>query len=280
MNIVPMLRSTRRRMLELRHLRLYATINSAQEPFYDDLWPKTSRPTPYEVLGLPAGQLDHKMLKKRYFAMAKLYHPDIAGNITILRTKKQHHFAELSDQSILSAIDKQRRFQMVSEAYELLRDSRKKSTYDRFRSGWTHGPIARTPAYAAAAGHGYQEHYRYQYWNAGTWEDANNLGKNDEKHISPWAVIAWMVGLFICAECTALLTRIEDSLTRVSFTHDETERDLTQAQINYGLDTDKWSRLRRFLWFRTYGLYRTKSDLDREAQKNEELVEKLKRKEE
>lgn len=51
------------------------------------------------------------------------------------------------------------------------------------------------------------------------------------------------------------------------------------AYLNYGLDTDKWSRLRRFLWFRTYGLYRDKSDLDREAKKNERIVQDLKTKE-
>ncbi|SCU82716.1 LANO_0B07294g1_1 [Lachancea nothofagi CBS 11611] len=267
-------------------MRRYASQSSGPDPIHDPSWPKGSNPSPYDVFGFPQGQVETKALKKKYHAMAKLYHPDIASGVTILKygsTGTPHHTYQIDESAILSTQDKLSRFQVMSEAYELLSDSRKKSTYDRFRTGWTYAPsTVRNAAYssAAATAHGYHNNHNYEYWNAGTWEDVNKMHYTDpDKKLSFWVVMAWMCGLLVCVQCTALLTRIEESLTKGHFTHDETEKDLVLAYVNYGLDTDKWSRLRRFLWFRTYGMYRSKTDLDREAQKNEKIVQELKGKE-
>lgn len=263
--------------------RRFASHASDQEPIFDHAWPKNSNPTPYEVFGIPPGQVDGRSLKKKYHAMAKMYHPDIASGIQVLKSKTSHHDFQIDESAVLSIQDKMHRFRIMSEAYELLGDSRKKSAYDRFRSGWSYAPTAGSGASyatAAATSHGYHNNGNYEYWNAGTWEDIHNLNRDSpEKKISGWVITGWVVGLFVCAQCTALLTRIEDSLTKSNLTHDDTERELNMAYLNYGLDTDKWSRLRRFLWFRTYGLYRDKSDLDREAKKNERIVQDLKTKE-
>ncbi|SCV01847.1 LAME_0G18888g1_1 [Lachancea meyersii CBS 8951] len=268
-------------------MRRYASqsTGSGSESLQEPSWPKNSHPTPYEVFGIPPGQVDARTLKKRYHAMAKMYHPDIASGVNVLQdsASKSHHSYQIDESTILSTQDRQSRFQVVSEAYELLRDSRKKSSYDRFRTGWMYAPASvRNAAYssAAATAHGYHNNHNYEYWNAGTWEDVNRMNdSNPDKKLSMWVVVAWMCGLLVCVQCTALLTRIEETLTKTHFTHDETEHDLLQAYVNYGLDTDKWSRLRRFLWFRTYGIYRSKDDLDREAQKNEKIVQELRCKE-
>ena len=259
-----------------------ASHSTNAEPVFDSAWPKGSCPTPYEIFGMPPGQVDSRSLKKKYHAMAKLYHPDISNGVRILKQNTSHHTLQMDESAVLSAQDKMNRFRIMSEAYELLSDYRKKSTYDRFRSGWDYGPVGNSSdsyASAAATSHGYHQNHHYEYWNAGTWEDVNNLKRSPENKVSVWAVVGWVCGLFVCIQCTALLTRIEESLTKVHYTHDETERDLGLAYMNYGLDTDKWSRLRRFLWFRTYGLYRSKADLDREAQNNERIVQELKSKE-
>ncbi|SCU86027.1 LADA_0D11760g1_1 [Lachancea dasiensis] len=261
--------------------RSYAVSNSAPEPIHDPSWPKNSNPTPYEVFGIPQGQIDRRKLKKRYHAMAKLYHPDMSNGVRILKssTEMSHHSYIIDESALLSSKDKQSRFQVMNEAYELLSDSHKKSTYDRFRSGWSYSPanFRNSPYSAAATAHGYHSSPNYEYWNAGTWEEVNKMHRSDPgKRFSLWTAVAWICGLAVCVQCTALLTRIEASLTQNHFTHDETEKDLVMAYVNYGLDTDKWSRLRRFLWFRTYGMYRAKSDLDREAHKNERIVQELK----
>lgn len=265
-------------------LRRYATFPKPEDKNHrDDMWPSTKTPTPYEVFGVPPGSINPNDLKKKYHALAKLYHPDISNNITILTTKPHHHTDITGDSPTLTTGDKLYRFKVLNEAYDLLTDSRRKGIYDRYKTGWSHGPVAFSShvspyasSNAGATSNGY--HSNSDYWNAGTWEDVNNLGKTDQKKISVWMILAWMCGLFVCVEFTALLTRIEETINQKNFTHDETEKDLTQAYINYGLDTDKWSRLRRFLWFRTFGLYKSKADLDREAKKNEELVQFLKSK--
>ncbi|CEP60058.1 Jid1p LALA0_S01e02080g [Lachancea lanzarotensis] len=265
--------------------RRYASQSSSSESSQDPSWPKNSHPTPYEIFGLPQGQVDSRHLKKKYHALAKLYHPDISNGINVVQdgAAHSHHSYQIDESAVMSPQDRLSRFQVMNEAYELLKDSRKKSAYDRFRTGWVYAPAnVRNAAYssAAATAHGYHNNHNYQYWNAGTWEDINRMHDTDsDKKLSFWVVLAWFCGLVVCVQCTALLTRIEETLTKGHLTHDDTENDLLQAYVNYGLDTDKWSRLRRFLWFRTYGMYRSKDDLDREAQKNEKIVQELKSKE-
>lgn len=149
------------------------------------------------------------------------------------------------------------------------------------RQGWTTSYSPRsnvnTENYQYAGSYGYHSNAQYEYWNAGTWEDANSM-KNEriQENINPWTVIGIICGLAICIEGTALLAKIQESLSKAEFTHDESGLHLIQSYTNYGLDTDKFSRLRRFLWFRTWGLYKSKEDLDREAKINEEMIRKLK----
>lgn len=266
--------------------RWYATHSEKSEDgpnIHQDIkWPKHEHPTPYDVFGIDGKQasphVDPKALKKRYHEFAKLYHPDISQNIKIIRSPMQQSQA---DKNLLSLDEKLHRFKVMTQAYEILSNSRKKKLYDVTKSGWSYGPAGTTNmVYAAQSpgSHGYRSDYAYAYWNAGTWEDVNNMNSEKQK-VDVWTLFIWLCGLVICVQATALLSRIEDSLTRKQYTHEETEYDLAQCYNNYGLDTDKISRFKRFLWFRAYGLYRSNSDLDREAKKNEELVNNLRKKE-
>lgn len=159
-------------------------------------------------------------------------------------------------------------------------NNQKKNLYDCTKAGWSYGPVNSTITNSTSAypnRHGYQSDSTYEYYNAGTWEEMNDLNSRDheKEKLNPWTIFLWVCGLVVCLQATALLTRIENSLTSKQFTHEETEFDLAQSYTNYGLDSDKFSRFRRFLWFRTYGLYRAKEDLDREAKINEGIVKGL-----
>lgn len=255
--------------------RSYATVPSDNsDAHYDSKWPKKDNPTPYDLFDKADGsEVDVRALKRRYHEFAKLYHPDISQNIRIIRSPiNQIRF----ESNLLTLDEKLQRFKITTQAYEILSDPMKKRSYDTSRSGWSYGPqnYASTMATQYPGSHGYRSDSAYAYWNAGTWEDHNDM-KTEKEPIDVWTLFLWLCGLVVCVQATALLTRIEDSLTSKRYTHDETEHDLTQSYTNYGLDTDKVSRLRRFLWFRTYGLYRTNADLDREAKKNEELVQNM-----
>lgn len=269
-----------------RPQRTYATLISHQRDdrdiHHDPKWPKHEYPTPYDIFAIQSdspSQIDRKLLKKQYHEFAKLYHPDISQNIRIIRSPVQQQEIK---HNLLTLDEKLFRFKVMTQAYEILSNSQKKNLYDCTKSGWSYGRSGTSGA--AYAGqypntHGYKSNASYSYWNAGTWEEMNDLNSKEKQKLDPWTVFIWICGLVICVEATALLSRIENSLTSQQYTHDETECDLAQSYTNYGLDTDKMSRFRRFLWFRTYGLYRTKDDLDREAKRNEELVQGLKKKE-
>lgn len=256
----------------IRNLATHA--NDGESHIFDSKWTKDTTPTPYSVFGFAeSAGVDRKQLKKRYHEFVKIYHPDISQNISITRTP------EADD--VMSQGEKLTRFRIVTNAYEILRDDNKKRLYDHTRSGWSYGPEgarATTRGYQYANTHGYKSNASYAYYNAGTWEDLHDLNNNERPKLDPWTAFIWICGLLICFEGTALLSRIEDSMVGNHFTQEETENDLVQSRVNYGLDTDKFTRLRRFLWFRTFGLYRSKEELDREAIKNEQLVQNLKKK--
>ncbi|QLQ78880.1 hypothetical protein HG537_0B02280 [Torulaspora globosa] len=267
-------------------LRSYATtLNQAEDNsdiYYDLKWPKNKFPTPYELFGIDktdGRNIDPKLMKKRYHEYARLYHPDVSQNIRIIRSPIDQ--MQL-DKNLLTVDEKSHRFKVTTQAYQILTDPKKKRLYDFTQSGWPYGPTgatSTTPAAQYPGSHGYRSDNVYAYWNAGTWEDANHM--NSEKQpFDAWVLFMWLCGFVICIQATALLTRIEDSLTRQNYTHEETEHDLLQSYTNYGLDTDKISRWRRFLWFRTYGLYRSNTDLDREARRNEEMVQDILKKSE
>ncbi|QLG70296.1 hypothetical protein HG535_0A02340 [Zygotorulaspora mrakii] len=257
--------------------------NEGGNVHHDTRWPNHENPTPYEVFGITQQEcsssrnINKSILKKRFHEYAKLYHPDISQNVRIIRSPiKQKQLGG----SLLSFDEKVLRFKIMTQAYEILSDTGRRNLYDLTKSNWAYGPQSSSTyasSHAYPSSHGYQTNSTYEYWNAGTWEEMNDLNKGTQERekLDPWTVFLWLCGLVVCLEATALLTRIENSLTSQQYTHEETEFDLAQSYSNYGLDSDKFSRLRRFLWFRTYGLYRAKDDLDREAEKNEGLVQDL-----
>ncbi|CAI4822697.1 CPA_1a_G0056460.mRNA.1.CDS.1 [Saccharomyces cerevisiae] len=274
---------------QITFIAKYATANdkngNRKLTIRDEQWPELADPTPYDIFGIPkAGsgnpKLDKKSLKKKYHRYVKLYHPDHSDNIQIFSSEKVTNSNSKSP-LLLTSSEKLHRFKVISQAYDILCDPKKKIVYDTTRQGWTTSYSPRsnvnTENYQYAGSYGYHSNAQYEYWNAGTWEDANSM-KNEriQENINPWTVIGIICGLAICIEGTALLAKIQESLSKAEFTHDESELHLIQSYTNYGLDTDKFSRLRRFLWFRTWGLYKSKEDLDREAKINEEMIRKLK----
>lgn len=163
---------TRKLFTLFPRIRHYATIADLPP------WPKKRDPTPFEIFGfspadynLPSSEWK-KRLKSQYQRYVKLYHPDVRTDI------KQ-------DGVTLSPDMKRARFDKIQEAYDILKDPRRRVAYTRYaQSDWdsapryTHNPNetfsrANFEAFRRAQAHrsAYSFKKNEPFWQAGTWED-------------------------------------------------------------------------------------------------------------
>ncbi|CAK7568345.1 MAG: J domain-containing protein 1, partial [Sporothrix epigloea] len=84
-------------------------------------WPTAKNPTPYQVLGLPKTAAYHK---KRFYALAKQYHPDL------------HHCAPPHLQGLTHA-ERLERYRLLVAANDLLSHTGRRRMYDLYGQGWT-----------------------------------------------------------------------------------------------------------------------------------------------
>jgi curved DNA-binding protein CbpA len=215
-------------------------------------------------------EFEPSKLKKKYYEIAKLYHPDTSSAKTVL----SHEGSELSDSH------KDERFKMLTDAYTLLKDSKKRAMYDQFKSGWSDGMSTTATSYRTDT-QVYQYDYRDQrYWNASTWEDYQNLRDMNDPALRKDKIRA-LAGIFLIMFFGAsiqgwyFLNRMEGVLIARQDVHDACEADLMQAYLNYGLDDSRLSRIKRFLWFRTFGMYRTREALDASAKRDEKILNEI-----
>lgn len=253
-------------------IRRASTIDnsSANDPFYHSEWPSHKNPSPYDVLNIKKSEFDPKTLRKRYYQFAKIYHPDISKNSTLIN----HKGDRLCDDH------KNERFKLLTNAYTLLKDEDKKNLYDQFRMGWETNEQILTRSHYRKPSPAYATQYdNYAYWNAGSWEDYQNLREDDPATRSEkMKILAALVGIIIFSATIQgwmLLNSVEKTLMETRKVHDDTEADLGLVYMNYGYDQSRISRFRRFLWFRTFGLYRDKESLDESHLENEKILKQV-----
>ncbi|CCF59508.1 hypothetical protein KAFR_0H00980 [Kazachstania africana CBS 2517] len=233
-------------------LVLYSTTTPKTE--IDSWYPNNSDPSPYEIFGLNHNsKINTIALRKKYHRFVKLYHPDHSNNIII----------KTANNRILSTDEKLSRFKLISQSYDILLNPAKRSLYDLKRNSTT-----------TTQHHGYHSNEAYQYWNAGTWEDYHKYRNRPDPVEMNWSLFYWVLALLVVIEGSVILTRVENSLL-VDSKHVETKSQVLDSYENFGLDNDKISRIKRFLWFRSFGLYNDKDKLDQEAKNNEVLLDDM-----
>ncbi|KAI5964575.1 JID1 [Candida pseudojiufengensis] len=142
-------------------------------------WPKTKNPTPYEIFGLSSKDIGmstielNKIIKLKYIKFVKIYHPD---------TSLKHLD---SSTSLLTDDIKRKRYEMIQESYDILRDARRRSAYNRFKTtSWDqqgpYNPTTNNPwskenfeTYRRANAHRSRYDFKKdeEFWTAGTWND-------------------------------------------------------------------------------------------------------------
>lgn len=261
------------KFISLYSPRSYATTTD-NDPFHDKDWPSSRDPTPYQIFNMDPSNFDAKQLRVKYFQYAKLYHPDISH--------KQSHVD--STGKLLNEDLKNERFKIVTEAYHLLKDPRKRTLYDQFRTGWkTKSPLDSfypqrpQPVYST-----YENYTNQAYWSASNWEDYENLRKTkdpEEMRREKFKALI-IIGLIMVVGASIqgfhALNSMEKLMLEKQRTHDECDLNLDSAYLNYGLDPSRIGRMERFLWFRTFGLFVDhKYLLDQSCKENDSLLKEV-----
>lgn len=257
-------------------VRDYATLAIPDDDHHQRMdlhpWPKGSQPSPMEIfaistkdLSLP--QLDlNKQIKAVYAKYVKLYHPDVSKNLVL----KDHRGRELSPEA------KRTRFDQIQEAYDILKNPRRRvafhrsqtTTWDkdiRFGKGYS-GTGAhftydqRNSFHAFRTANAHRAHYAFHkdeaFWTAGTWDDyyrmkhgrepptMEEINRNKYKILAGVLIIAVLV---FALEFSIALDRTNESIRQRNLQSLKANRDLQQSYDNYGEGDTQLQRLNRFL---------------------------------
>ena len=141
-------------------------------------WPTSSNPTAYEIFGLSSKDMGmsplelNKILKKRYVSLVKIYHPDTS---LVLKHKGKEIDTDL----------KRKRFDMIQESYQILKNPRRRIAYNRFQTttweqqgmyrGHDKGPWSKENFEAHRRANAHRRRYDFkhdeEFWHAATWQD-------------------------------------------------------------------------------------------------------------
>ncbi|KAK2595399.1 J domain-containing protein 1 [Conoideocrella luteorostrata] len=138
-----------------RNARRYATRPTESDHSEVPHWPRSPRPTPYEIFGIQRGA---PYTKRRFYQLVKLYHPDTRGPAASTGSSS-------ADQ--LSNAARLERYRLVVAANDILSDPQKRRLYDHHGIGWIDGHRSHDLREA-------DEAWRHQPGNASrnaTWED-------------------------------------------------------------------------------------------------------------
>lgn len=248
-------------------------------------YPKSPKASPYDVLNLKShGDLSKAQLKKQFFKLAKIYHPDSCNCDGHPLNKSM--FSTNGD--CLTNEVKEERFKMILAAYNLLRNPLSKRNYDQYHIGWndssnsyfkSNNPnmydpsnmayddfMKRSRSYTANKSGTWEDHYKHGYESAygfsgdKYWQATESGGFREEFEKNKKTFLL-STALFISVYFALQLSHLylyddfiggkhHEAAVQLSNMHDKSEQDLFDAYTNYGLGDTKQDRINRFLWWR------------------------------
>lgn len=249
-------------------------------------YPKDKNASPYEILNISSkSNLKNSELKKIFFQLAKIYHPDSSSAHGYPLNKDK--FFDSND--VLTHKIKDERFKKILSAYNLLKNPIAKSNYDRYNIGWNDGSNLRTnpnmynpssPEYRNYRNSSYTNRTHFTSYETGTWEDrykyghetaygfhsdkswsSSQTGDFKEELMKNKKTIFLSIFLTISIYSALQLSHLymydgligekyNESTTTSIRMHEKSEGDLFHAYTNYGLGDSKEDRINRFLWWR------------------------------
>lgn len=139
-------------------------------------WPKSKDPAPVDIFHLSTNDFKlsqrdfNKHIKTIYNKYLKIYHPDILNQQSIYD----------ENQKLMTDPMKRARFDSIQQAYEILRDPKRRVAYSRSQNtSWESYSKTQSSfdAYRMANAHRKQYDFKQDedFWKAGTWEDYYNM---------------------------------------------------------------------------------------------------------
>ncbi|KAG7830389.1 hypothetical protein KL942_001385 [Ogataea angusta] len=220
------------------------------------LYPTFKNATPYDVLGLKQSNVKQEELKRRFYELAKVYHPDSAHDA--LENKEKEH-----------------RFKRILAAYALLKNPQTRQNYDNYGIGWEDNSSSLyRPKTAPQAGHYRpstygtwedrwhgQQDFGFGYYTDNTWRDmgpnASNMETFRQNRRTIFLTLLLATGIYTALQFAHIIfyddyiggTYRESLVKRIQMT-ERSRKDLIDARENYGFGDSKEERIQRFLWFR------------------------------
>lgn len=301
-------------MLSLLQKRIAVTINSnlaiskahyataSQEPidhhkrFQLHEWPKSAKPSAYEIFGLTSKDMGmstlelNKVLKRKYLALVKIYHPDTSLSI-------QYKGGEMTAEM------KRKRFDMIQEAYDILKNPRRRTAYNRYQTtSWDQqghysgngGQWSKENFEAYRRAHAHRTRYNFendeQFWLASTWQDYYQMKYNrppptkEELEKNKYKILFGVIAVGVLGFGLQIMNAIDKTNQYLLETHRlnmKSMKDLNESYDNYGEGYSDADKLRRFLINRrsTMKLKREEEGIEKEPEPSDhELLTKFARK--
>ncbi|EDK42710.1 conserved hypothetical protein [Lodderomyces elongisporus NRRL YB-4239] len=257
-----------------RFAKNYATLADGPVDHHKRLdlhdWPSSKNPTAYEVFGLTSKDVGmsnlelHKIIKQKYVKLVKLYHPDTSLDL----------IDEYGDK--MSEKTKRKRFDLIQESYDILKNPRRRGAYNRFQT--THweqqGPVNRErgpdgqpyttasfEAFRRANAHRTRFDFKRneEFWSAGTWNDYYQMKykrpppTKEEFEKNKYKILAGVLAVGFLAFALQIMGAIDRTNQYLAETHRmnlQSMKDLNQSYAGGAGNLDEYSEaenVRKFL---------------------------------
>ncbi|CAN3370910.1 j domain-containing protein 1 [Diutina catenulata] len=262
-------------------LRRYAT--AAHEDHHKRLdlhpWPSAKHPSPLDIFAVKTSDLSlpqlemNQRVKSVYSKYVKLYHPDISKNLVLHDDKGRELTADM----------KRARFDMVQDAYNILKDPRRRVAYRRSMTTTWDKDLRYGKGFSGTGAHfSYDQRHSFHafrtanahrstyafdkdeaFWTAGTWDDYYRMKYNrapptmEEINKNKYRILAAVVVVSVLAfaiQITLALDKTRENIRKRNLASLQAHRDLQQSYDNYGEGDTQLQRLNRFLVHRRSSL--------------------------
>ncbi|CAI5756855.1 unnamed protein product [Candida verbasci] len=215
-------------------------------------WPTTKNPTPFEIFNISTKEMTlsqlelNRIIKRKYISFVKLYHPDTSHELNI------------------SEDIKRKRFDLIQDSYEILKNPRRRFAYNRSQTtNFQNTPYTRNAQdnfQNFRRAHAQNKRFNFEndeaFWQAGTWNDYYQMKykrpppTKEELEKNKYKILIGVLLVGAISFGLQFMNAIEKTNQYLLETHKlnlKSMKDLNQSYENYGEGLTDADNLKRFL---------------------------------